>query len=125
MRVATKVVLDEQGVRNMVAKEAGISRAELDKELKSPRALRAASDLLLQGMKTTFILEGKKDVYTHSVGLDISMIVMEDTLNAAKVIEEIPTEVLELLISVEAVIEGSEEYNHLVWTAENVYEKLV
>ena len=124
MRVATKVVLDEQGVRNMVAKEAGISRAELDKELKSPRALRAASDLLLQGMKTTFILEGKKDVYTHSVGLDISLILLGET-NGKDMVGELTEDMFMLIESFEFAVEGTFEYDHYMWTAENVYEKLV
>jgi hypothetical protein len=125
MKVAVKINLSQQGIKNQIAKEAKVTREELDVMMLSPRKAREISDLMVQGMRTSFVLEDRKNIFIHAVGLNISLIMFEETNNAAESIDDIPENMIEVLESFEAVVEGSVDYEHMQWTAENVYQRLV
>ncbi len=121
-KMVMKMVLKEDGIRNLAATSAGISRTELDVALKDIRVLREAECKMIEGMANSFKEQGK-EAYCHNVGLNISLILLGE-LDGKDMAKDFDDTMIGLIESFEFAIEGTENYNHLLWAAENVYDKL-
>ena len=121
-KMVMKMVLKESGIRNMAAKEAGLTRAQLDLALEDLRVAREAEVLMLQGMANSFKEQGKT-AYVHAVGLNISLILLGE-LDGKDMAKDFDDSMISLIETFEFAVEGTENYNHLIWAAENVYERL-
>ena len=121
-KMVMKMVLKESGIRNLAAKSAGLSREQLDVTLKDLRVAREVEQKIIEGMANSFKEQGKT-AYCHNVGLNISLILLGE-MDGKDMTKELTDDMISLIDSFEFAVEGTENYNHLIWAAENVYEKL-
>ena len=121
-KMVLKLFLKESGIRNLAAKEAGLTRAQLDLALEDLRVAREAEVLMLQGMANSFKEQGKT-AYVHNVGLNMTLILVGE-MDGKDMAKDFDDKMIGLIESFEFAIEGTDLYNHYIWAAENVYEKL-
>ena len=121
-KMVMKMVLKESGIRNMAAKEAGLTRAQLDLALEDLRVAREVETKMLQGMANSFKEQGK-EAYCHNVGLNISLILVGE-LDGKDMAKDFDDSMIGLIDSFEFAVEGTDLYDHYMWAAENVYTQL-
>ena len=121
-KMVMKMFLKESGIRNLAAKEAGLTRAQLDLALEDLRVAREAEVLMLQGMANSFKEQGKT-AYVHNVGLNMTLILVGE-LDGKDMAKDFDDTMIGLIESFEFALEGSDLYDHYMWAATNVYTKL-
>ena len=118
-KMVMKMVLSEQGILKQIQKMDSRITPELLADL---RVAREVEQKMIEGMAANFKEQGKT-AYCHNVGLQISLILLGE-LNGKDMCKELEDDMIGLIDSFEFAIEGSDLYDHYIWTAENVYTKL-
>ena len=118
-KMVMKMVLSEQGIMKQIQKMDSRITPELLQDL---RVSREVETKMLEDMSVSFKEQGKT-AYCHNVGLQFSLILIGE-MNGKDMTKELTDDMISLIETFEFAIEGTENYNHLLWAAENVYEKL-
>jgi len=118
-KMVMKMVLSEQGILKQIQKMDARITPELLADL---RVMREVEQKMIEGMGASFKEQGKT-AYIHSVGLSFSLILLGE-MDGKDMAKELTDDMIGLIDSFEFAVEGTENYNHLIWTAENIYDKI-
>ena len=118
-KMVMRMELSEKGILKQIQKMDSRITPELLADL---RVMREVEQKMIEGMGASFKEQGKT-AYIHSVGLSFSLILLGE-MDGKDMAKELTDDMISLIESFEFAIEGSDLYDHYIWTAENVYTKL-
>ena len=118
-KMVMRMELSEKGILKQIQKMDSRITPELLADL---RVMREVEQKIIEGMANSFKEQGK-EAYCHNVGLNISLILLGE-MDGKDMAKELTDDMIGLIDSFEFAIEGSDLYDHYIWTAENVYTKL-